>query len=120
MEIRHNLTNFKNPAYIYHRQADGIHAYIVGEVNNWDEVEHCIIQALYTKDNSYFLKIKDQEINLLDEDIFNKVDAIYPNQIRYAMLTYNIITNLRNGILDKSDLQKYNQSFGTRFETNEI
>jgi len=115
MQIRHNITNFKKPAHIYRHQSDGVH--VVGEVNNWDEVEHCIIQALYDKDDSYFLKIKDQEINLLDEDIFDKVDAIYPNQMRYALLTYNIITNLRNGVLDKLGLQKYNQAFGTRFET---
>lgn len=117
MQIRHNITNFKKPAYIYRRKNNDTHTYIVGEVNNWDEVEHCIIQALYAKDNSYFLKIKDQEINLLDEDIFDKVDAIYPNQMRYAMLTYNIISSLRENKPDKDELQKYNQAFGTKFKT---
>lgn len=117
MEIRHNITNFKKSAYIWKTQADGVHTYIIGEVNNWDEVEHCIIQALYDKDNSYFLQIKGQEINLLDEDIFEKVDNIYPNQMRYALFTYNLITSLRQGKIDKDMLQKYNQAFGTRFKT---
>ena len=117
MQIRHNITNFKKPAYIYYRQKDDIHEYIVGEVNNWYEVEHCIIQALYKKDDSYFLKIKGQEINLLDEDIFDKVDAIYPNQMRYAMMTYNIISSLRENKPNEDELQKYNQAFGTKFKT---
>ena len=84
MQIRHNITNFKKPAYIYYRQKDNIHEYIVGEVNNWDEVEHCIIQALYKKDDSYFLKIKGQEINLLDEDIFEilQLPLFYPNEFK--------------------------------------
>ena len=115
MIIRHNITNFKKPAYIYKYQDNN---YInIGEVNNWDEVEHCIIQALYDKDNSYFLQINGQEINLLDEDIFEKVDNIYPNQMRYALFTYNLITSLRQGKIDKDMLQKYNQAFGTRFKT---
>ena len=118
MQIRHNITNFKKPAYIYKYQSDGAHTYIVGEVNNWDEVEHCIIQALFENDNSYFLKIKDQEINLLDKDIFEKVDAIYPNQMRYTNITYNIISSLRENKPDVDLLQKYNQAFGTRFKTN--
>lgn len=117
MQIRHNITNFKKPAYIYYHQKDDIHEYIVGEVNNWDEVEHCIIQALYKKDDSYFLKIKGQEINLLDEDIFDKVDAIYPNQMRYTMMTYNIISSLRENKPNEDELQKYNQAFGTKFKT---
>ena len=89
MQIRHNITNFKKPAYIYYRQ----------------------------KDDSYFLKIKGQEINLLDEDIFDKVDAIYPNQMRYAMMTYNIISSLRENKPNEDELQKYNQAFGTKFKT---
>lgn len=117
MQIIHNITNFKKPAYIYYRQKDDIHEHIVGEVNNWDEVEHCIIQAIYKKDDSYFLKIKGQEINLLDEDIFDKVDAIYPNQMRYAMMTYNIISSLRENKPNEDELQKYNQAFGTKFKT---
>ena len=117
MQIRHNITNFKKPAYICKRQSDSDNVYNVGEVNNWDEVEHCIIQALYDKDDSYFLKIKDQEINLLDEDIFEKVDAIYPNQMRYANITYYIISTLRENKPDADMLQKYNQAFGTKFKT---
>ena len=117
MQIRHNITNFKSPAYICKRQSVNDYVYNVGEVYNWDEVEHCIIQALFENDNSYFLKIKGQEINLLDEDIFDKVDAIYPNLMKYSCTTYSIISNLRNGIKDPIELQKYNQAFGTRFKT---
>ena len=116
LQIRHHITDFKYPAYIYHKDNNG-NLYTIGEVYNWDDIEHCIIQVLYTNDNSYFLKIKDQEINLLDEDIFDKVYKIYPNQLGYACMTYNIINNLHNGIKDATELQNYNQTFGTRFKT---
>ena len=118
MQIKHYPANFKKPAYLYKRQVDGTHSYTVGELHNWHEIEFCIAQALYENDNSYYLVINGQEIDLLDEEIFYKLKKIYPYQMTYSWMIYDIILNFRNiKKINDDEIQKFNQAFGTRFKT---
>ena len=117
MEVKHNFLNF--PVHAYINKRTDTEDITIGEVFCWDEVEHCIIQALDENDPSYYLLIGDKKIDLIDEDIFDIVDKMYPQCTAYPMYSYNVMMALRDrnkgkksrDILDHS-MEKYNEFYG--------
>ena len=117
MEIKHNFLNFPVPAYINKKADTG--DITIGQVYCWDEVEHCIIQALDENDSSYYLLIGDKKIDLIDEDIFDIVDALFHSCTAYPMFSYavmDILRKINNGMSvsdgDKKILKKYKTFYG--------
>lgn len=121
MIIKHRLTDFPVSAFI--NQRTDTEDITIGQVYCWDEVEHCILQALADNDDSYYLHIGDLDITLTDEDIFDKVDKLYPQCTTYPLYSFNIMHKLRErnkgnipdmqgcaGIMDK--YEKYYGAIG--------
>lgn len=95
MKIKKNVVNFPDSVTICQRVDDMEGDIYCGEVNTWDQLEHCILQALLDKDNKYYgsFIIDDdhvQDIDLDDPDIYNKVDRIYPAACRYPLVSFQL------------------------------
>ena len=103
MKIHKRLSDFPQPLKIF-KITNSILEYI-GCVNHEDELEDCIIQALFDKDNEYYVMFDNfneynvftgsTKINLKDEDLFNQLDKVFKGATSYPMISFNLINAIR-------------------------
>jgi len=107
MKIRKRLSDFPQKLKIFKAVEKGCSTIeFVGEVNHIDELEDCIIQALLDKNNDYYVVIEhfdkhriyknSTKINLIDEDIFDKLDNMFKSATAFPMISFNLINALRH------------------------
>ena len=103
MKIRKRLSDFPQPLKIF-KITNSISEYI-GCVNHEDEFEDCIIQALFDKDNEYYVVFDNfneynvftgsTKINLKDEDLFDQLDKVFKGATSYPIISFNLINAIR-------------------------
>jgi hypothetical protein len=103
MKIHKRLSDFPQPLKIF-KIANSISEYI-GCVNHEDELEDCIIQALFDKDDEYYVMFDNfneynvftgsTKINLKDEDLFDQLDKVFKGATSYPMISFNLINAIR-------------------------
>ncbi len=107
MKVHRRLSDFQQKLKIYKAIKKGSSTVkYVDSVDHIDELEDCIIQALFDIDNDYYVEIDHYDhcnfndnyirINLTDEDIFNKLDNIFKSATMFPMISYNLMNALRN------------------------
>lgn len=107
MKVHRRLSDFPRKLKIYKAIEKGSSTVkYIDSVDHIDELEDCIIQALFDKDNDYYVEIEHYHhcnfndnyirINLTDEDIFNKLDNIFKSATMFPMISYNLMNTLRS------------------------
>ncbi len=107
MRIKRHLSNFPKKLKIFKAVEKGSSTIeYVDYVEHIDELEDCIIQALFDKDNDYYVVVENFDdhnfyknstrINLVDEDLFEKLDNLFKGATAYPMISFNLINAIRN------------------------
>jgi len=123
MKVKRRLSDFPQQLKIYKAVRKGCSTIeYVDYVNHIDELEDCIIQALFDKDNDYYVCIENFDehnfyknstrINLTDEDLWVKLDKIFKGPTSYPMISWSLVTALRR---NKNSIETAKNNYETYY-----
>lgn len=79
----------------------------------WEELSYYVVQALLDEQDSYYIKIGDEKIDLTDEELFKKIDQKWPQTTRYQAMVYLLERSIREGTEEdiENALKDFNKTY---------
>lgn len=113
MKVKRNLSNFPKRLNIFKAVEKGSSSLeYVDYINNIDELEDCVIQALMDKDNDYYVEVENSRFNLLEDNLYERLDNMFHGATAFPMISYNLIEALRDNENIESAKTLYEKYYG--------